>query len=298
MKINNLGYLLKEGFRGIFLRWFSSSAAVVVTMACLLIVGTCSILMYNVSHMVEKLNKTNEIIVYVDEDLSDAEAKSVGTDLNQVDNVYKAEFITREEALDDFKQDHDDNDALAGVQPEDLRYRFRVVLEDNSKMEQTVADIESIDGVVNISAPYALAKGFSALQNVLRVFSIAAIAVLLLISLVIISNTVKLAMYDRREEIAIMKMVGATNGFIRLPFVVQGFVLGMVGAGAAFGIEWLLYDLMLDKMRSIRALQMFEFVPFRELLMPMVFTFVAAGLFVGMLGSWTSIRKFMNASAK
>ena len=115
-----------------------------------------------------------------------------------------------------------------------------------------------------------------------------------MVSLLIISNTVKLAMYDRRDEIAIMKMVGATNGFIRLPFVVEGFSLGMIGAILAFGLEWLGYDAMLNKISSVDALQLFNFVPFQELLLPMVATFAAAGMFVGIVGSWTSIRKFMD----
>ena len=118
--------------------------------------------------------------------------------------------------------------------------------------------------------------------------------VLLVVSLLIISNTVKLAMYDRRDEIAIMKMVGATNGFIRLPFVVEGFSLGMIGAILAFGLEWLGYDAMIAKIGSVDALQLFNFVPFQELLLPMVATFAAAGMFVGIVGSWTSIRKFMD----
>ena len=125
--------------------------------------------------------------------------------------------------------------------------------------------------------------------------SLVVICVLLVVSLLIISNTVKLAMYDRREEIAIMKMVGATNGFIRLPFVVEGFTLGMLGAGIAFGLEWLMYNYMVDRIAQLDAsLQLFKFVPFTDLLIPMIATFAAAGFFVGVVGSWTSIRKFMN----
>ena len=120
------------------------------------------------------------------------------------------------------------------------------------------------------------------------------IAVLLVISVFIISNTIKLTTFDRRDEIAIMKMVGATNGFIRLPFVVEGFSLGMIGAILAFGLEWLGYDAMIAKIGSVDALQLFNFVPFQELLLPMVATFAAAGMFVGIVGSWTSIRKFMD----
>ena len=120
------------------------------------------------------------------------------------------------------------------------------------------------------------------------------ISVLLVVSLLIISNTVKLGMYDRRDEIAIMKMVGATNGFIRLPFVVEGFTLGMMGAGLAFGLEWLMYDTLVTRLAKADTLQLFSFVPFQQLLVPMIATFCAAGLFVGIVGSWTSIRKFMD----
>ena len=101
-------------------------------------------------------------------------------------------------------------------------------------------------------------------------------------------------MYDRKDEIAIMKMVGATNGFIRLPFVVEGFSLGMIGAILAFGTEWAGYDALVQKIGSVDSLQLFKFVPFQELLIPMVIVFAAAGMFVGIVGSWTSIRKFMN----
>ena len=132
------------------------------------------------------------------------------------------------------------------------------------------------------------------MQQVLQLASYAIIAVLLAVSLLIISNTVKLAMYDRKDEIAIMKMVGATNGFIRLPFVVEGFTLGMIGAALAFGMEWGLYDALVLKVAEVDSLQLFQFVPFQEVLIPMVSVFASAGLFVGVVGSWTSIRKFMN----
>ena len=294
MKINNFGYLIKEGIRGIFLHGFMSFAAICVTVACLLIVGSFSCLIYNVNIMVEDLNKTNQILVYIDSELSDAEAKSVGTKINKIDNVLQAKFVSREEALDNFIADHEGDSAFNGVEAEDLRHRFVVILEDNSLLEDTVKQIEQIEGVAKINAAYALAEGFSTLQNILHVVSVALIAVLLLVSLLIISNTVKLAMYDRRDQIAIMKMVGATNGFIRLPFVVEGFTLGMLSAAAAFGIEWLLYNALLNWLESADTLQLLSFVPFTELLVPMVVTFAAAGLFVGVVGSWTSIRKFLD----
>jgi cell division transport system permease protein len=244
--------------------------------------------------MVEDLNQTNEILAYVDSEMSDAEAKSIGTKINMLDNVLQSTFVSREEALADFVRDHQGDEAFNGVEAKDLRHRFVIVLEDNRLMQETDAAIKQVPGIVKTSAAYELAEGFSTLQDVLQIASIAVISVLLVVSLLIISNTVKLAMYDRKDEIAIMKMVGATNGFIRLPFVVEGFTLGMIGAALAFGLEWVMYDALVVRIAEVDSLQLFKFVPFNTLLIPMIITFAAAGMFVGIVGSWTSIRKFMD----
>ena len=294
MKISNIGYLIKEGFKGIFQHGFMSFAAVCVTVACLLIVGSFAILAYNLDVMVEDLNQTSEILVYIDSEMSDSDARSVGTQINMLDNVLQSTYVSREEALQNFVEDHENDPAFSGVQPQDLRHRFVVVLEDNSLMKQTDQQLKQIPGVAKTNAAFEMAEGFTTIQNVLHIASFAVIAVLLVVSLLIISNTVKLAMYDRRDEIAIMKMVGATNGFIRLPFVVEGFSLGMMGAILAFGLEWALYDALVNRVAEVDALQLFKFVGFQELLIPMVAVFVAAGFFVGIVGSWTSIRKFMD----
>ena len=295
MRINNLGYLIKEGLRGIFLHGFMSFAAVCVTVACLLIVGTFSSLIYNLNIMVEDLNMTNEVVAYVDENLSDAEARSVGTQINRIGNVLESNFVDRETALQNFIADYENPAAFEGVESDTLQHRFVIVLKDNRLLDQTVESLSAVAGVVEVKALHELAKGFSTIQDVLHMVSLVVIVVLLIVSLLIISNTVKLAMYDRREEISIMKMVGATNGFIRLPFVVEGFTLGMLGAAIAFGLEWLMYNYMVERISELDAsLQLFKFVPFDELLIPMIATFAAAGFFVGVVGSWTSIRKFMN----
>ena len=294
MKINNIGYLLKEGIRGIFLHGFMSFAAICVTVACLLIVGSFSSLIYNLSIIVEDLNKTNEVMVYIDTELSLAEAKSLGSQINAIENVQKATFVTREEALEAFVQEHQNDAAFSGVDATDLRHRYEVILVDNDKMHETVDTIGNITGVAKISAEYELAEGFSTIQNILNIATIAVTAVLLVVSLLIISNTVKLAMYDRKDEIAIMKMVGATNGFIRLPFVIEGFVLGMIGAAVAFFAEWGMYNLLLAQIESASTLRFFNLVPFTQIMWPIAGIFALAGLFVGVVGSWTSIRKFMD----
>lgn len=295
MRINNFGYLIKEGVKSVFKHGFMSFAAICVTVACLLLVGIFASVMYNLNIMVEDLNQTNEILVYIDETLPDSEAESLETYIRAMDNIYSAEFVHRDQALEDFLMEHGDDPVFSGLEASTLRHRVVVVLEDNDLMKETVEDLYKVHGVAEISAHYELAEGFTMIQDMLEVVFVLVLTALLAVSLLIISNTVKMAMYSRQNEIAIMKMVGATKGFIRLPFVVQGFLLGMLGAGLAFVAEWWLYDAMLDKLKVMDTLNMFSFVPFQQLMVPMIFVFAAAGMFVGVVGSWSSIRKFLNA---
>ena len=293
MKINNLIYLLKEGIKSIFLHGFMSFAAVCVTLACLLIVGLYAGVMYNVNILVTELNRTNEVVVYTDESLTESEAHSIESQIRPMDNILSATFVTREQALQEFIADHEGDSAFSGVDAETLRHRVVVTLEDNSKMEQTLDELMKIHGVADIAAAHRLAKGFSTIQNVLQVVFVAVLTVLAVVSLLIISNTIRIAMYDRRDEIAIMRMVGATNGFIRLPFVVEGFILGMVSGGGAFALVWYLYDFMVEGLKTSDTLQIFTFVPFDELKLSMILLCVSGGLLVGIVGSWTSIRRFL-----
>ena len=291
MKKNNIGYLLREGFRGVFLHGFMSFAAVCVTVACLIIMGTFSLVLYNVHVMIVDLEKENQVLVYIDEDYSEAEAKSVGSRINLISNVHEAKFVSREQALDNFVGKQSDTTAFNGVDASILRDRYEVTVEDNSLLEQTVAEIEKIDGVAEVNAYYEIANGFQSLQKVLNIASMVIIIVLFVVSLFIISNTVKLAMYSRSEEIAIMKMVGATNS--RLPFVVEGFILGMLGAVIAFFLEWGLYDFLQAKIAVVDTLRLFQIVPFAEVIELVAISYALTGFAVGVVGSLLSIRKFL-----
>jgi cell division transport system permease protein len=293
MRINNLPYLLKEGIRGLFIHGLQSFSAWAVTVFSLLITGAFMCLAYNINIMVDDLNKTNEVIVYIDESYEKSEAQSVGTEISNVPNVHSRTFISREEALEAFIKENGDNEAFAGVEAEDLRHRFVVVLEDNRLIEKTVKQLEELEGVDKVSAAFELAKGFATIKDIIIAASLVIAAVLLFVTLVIIFNTVKLATHERREEIAIMKMVGATNGFIRCPFVVEGMTLGITGALAALGVEWLLYNTVANKVSQMDTLKMFNFVPFTDMLLLVATVFAGAGLFVGIVGGWISIRKFL-----
>ena len=292
--MKNFGYFFKEGARSMFSHGFMSFAAIGVTVACLLIMGTFSLVAYNANENLADLQKENAMVAFVDDSLTESKAKALQSDLEKVDNVADCTFVSRQEARDAYVAEYDEDDMYKDLQPEVFRHRYVIHVTDPDQIMATRDAVEQVPGIAKARADEAVANGFVTVRNVAGVISIALIAILLLVSVFIISNTIKLTTFDRRDEIAVMKMVGATNGFIRLPFVVEGFSLGMIGAILAFGLEWLGYDAMIAKIGSVDALQLFNFVPFQELLLPMVATFAAAGMFVGIVGSWTSIRKFMD----
>ncbi len=290
---NNLGYYLREGVRGMFLHGFMSFASICVIVACLIIMGSFCLILVNLDHLVTELEQENEILVYIDESLSEASAKSVGSQINMIANVNESVFVSREQALVDYVAEQENPELFSGVDSSTFRHRFRVTLVDISIMEATVSEIETIEGVAYVSAHYEIQRGFMTLQNILNVASFAIIAILLVVSLFIISNTVKLALYDRQEEIAIMKMVGATNGFVRGPFVIEGFLLGILGAGIAFVLQWGIYDLLVTKLASVDTMGLISMLPFEDMLYPMLIAFGIIGFVVGVFGSLLSIRKFL-----
>ena len=295
MKKNNIGYLLREGFRGVFLHGFMSFAAICVTVACLIIMGSFCLILYNTSAMVKELEQENEMLVYIDESYSEAKAKSVGSQINLITNVRSATFVSREQALRGLSSttQNDRGPASTGLDPDTLRDRYVVTVEDNSLLQQTYDKLTQIEGVAEVKAHFEIAQGFQTVQNVLNIASLVIVTVLFVVSLFIISNTVKLAMYSRSEEIAIMKMVGATNAFIRLPFVVEGFIIGIIAAAAAFFLEWGLYDFVLTKIQQLDTLKLFVLTPFTDVIEIVAIAYALTGFLVGVFGSLLSIRKFL-----
>ena len=283
MKKNNIGYLLREGFRGVFLHGFMSFAAICVTVACLIIMGSFCLILYNTNAMVKELEQENEMLVYIDESYSEAKAKSVGSQINLITNVRSATFVSRDQALDDFVETLNDPDAFAGLDPDTLRDRYVVTVEDNSLLKQTYDKLTQIEGVAEVIAHFEIAEGFQTVQNVLNIASLVIVTVLFVVSLFIISNTVKLAMYSRSEEIAIMKMVGATNAFI----------IGIIAAAAAFFLEWGLYDFVLTKIQQLDTLKLFVLTPFTDVIEIVAIAYALTGFLVGVFGSLLSIRKFL-----
>lgn len=280
-----------EGLRAMFKHGFMSFAAICITVACLVIVNSFALIAYDMNLMVDEVQNQTRIVVCIDETYTQAESKSVGSELNLVDNVANAEFVSREQALADFIGDSDAS-LFEGLNPDSMRDQFVITLEDNSLVEQTQSALAKVKGVADVYADVEVANALGTIRTVLYVASFAIAAVLLIVSLIIISNTIRLAMLDRKEEIGIMKMVGATNSFIRLPFVIEGFLLGLFGSVISFFLEWGLYEVLRSAVLETD-LQVLIVVPFTEVIVPMALICGCAGFFIGIFGSLMSIRRFL-----
>lgn len=292
MKRFNLGYYIKEGVRAIFTHGFMSFAAVCMIVACLLIMGTFSLVAINLEHNLSKLEDENEFIVYLDETLGEDEARALQSTIEAIPNVSEATFVTREEALEHFLEDKEE-EIFSLMPAERLRHRFHVHVDDIELLRGTVQQVVSLPAVVNYNAAFEVADGFVAARNVAGGIAVVLIAVLFLISLFIISNTIKLATFTRREEIAIMKMCGATDAFVRWPFVFEGLILGLLGAAAAFFLQWGVYRLLFDSLGTGSVLSFIEIVSFESMRLHILGIFAGAGVVIGVGGSLLAIRRFL-----
>ncbi len=293
MKLNSIGYLIKSGFKGIFSHGLMSFATVAIITACLIIMGAFSLLVVNINDMIAGLeDESNVVVAFIDENLSREEAVALEPAILAVPNVDSAQFVTREEAAEDFQADYDE--ALFDVITDDtFRDRYVVQLQDISLMEQTRTDLYAVDGVAKVNAHLEYAEGFITARNIVSVISLILIVILIVVSFFIMTNTIKLATFTRREEIAIMKMVGASNGFIRCPFIVEGLVLGLLGGALAFLAEWGLYGLVSSSLLGGLTGTFFSVVPFSAVMWPLLAAFLGVGVLVGVFGGSSAIRNYL-----
>lgn len=292
MRRHEVNYFFTEGVRGIFLHGFMSFAAVGVIVACLIIMGSFALVAVNLRAAIGQMERSNEIIAYVDDGLSYAQANSVGNRINEMDNVLRAEFVSREDAFSQYVEKIGE-EAAYGLDASILQHRFRITLVDLSLAGETVRSIKDVPGIEDVQYSSDLVSTLLNLRRVVDMLSLLLIAVLLVISVFIMSNTIKLATFDRREEIGIMRIVGATKAFVRWPFVVEGFILGSLSGIVAFFLQWAVYNWVGSSVLS-RITQL-PLVPFGTLLLPLLGVFVLTGFLVGVGGSVLTIRKFLRA---
>ncbi len=293
MKSNKFGYLIHEGFKSIVTHGFMSFATVTIIVACLVIMGSFTLIAVNVASMLDDLESENEMIAYVEETLTEEEARALQSEIEYISNVSSCEFVTREQAMEEFASQYDDDSLFEDVDSSVFRHRFIIYLNDISLMEDTKDAVEDITGIAKVSAYLEVAEGFVTVRNVMSAVSLVLIVVLVVVCVFIMSNTVKLATYSRRDEIAIMKMVGASNWFIRFPFVVEGLVLGLLGGLLAYFLEWGIYDVVANRIMSGLMGSLLSVVSFSAMSLYVLVIYLAVGLVVGVFGSSVAIRNYL-----
>ena len=270
-----------------------SFAAVTVIAACLLIIAIFGLVAYNIGVLIDGLASQNEIAVFVDENLSREEAQALQQSLESVPNVESVTFVPKEEAFDIYLEMLGEDAYIMEDLREDnpLRDEYRIVMKDVALHDETVEALKEVVGIAAANSEKEISDKLMQMQRIVNAVSYTLVALLGAVSIFIISNTVRLAMFARREEISIMKMVGATDGFIRIPFIVEGMTLGLMAGLVAFFAQWGVYDYITEKL--VESSGIYITVAISEIWSMLLPIMLASGIVIGILGSVLTIRKFL-----
>ena len=291
MKLSSFKYLLKEGFKNLWSNRLMTFASVGVLVCCLVIMGSAAVLSVNVSKILGWTDSQNVALFYLAPEATLEEAEDIKAQIDKNGNVTECRLVTKEEGLLTQQEYLGDKELLeALLEDNPLSHSFEVTIKDLAKYEQTINEIKGITDFYSIHDQQDFAKKLTGFRNIIMIAGMWIIALLLIVSLFIIVNTIKLAMYIRKLEISIMKSVGATNMFVRFPFLIEGALIGIIAGLLSLGIVWYAY-------RSVSGL-VFEalevsVVPFSQLGWQLFGGFVAFGFFVGVVGSLITIRKYL-----
>ena len=289
--MSGFGYLIREGFRSIWSNRIMSIASICVLVSCLVLTGAAELISVNIEKEVDSVGKTNETTVYIKDGASDLEAVYIRKNLEKLDNITSVRFYPKEDAINEFKDSlpeavfenvNGDNNPLPDA--------YIIAMDDLSKYDQTIDAILKVDGVDSINNRSELARKLTDISNLVSYIRLAIVVALTIISLFIIANTIRTTMYSRRFEISIMKSVGATNAFVRLPFVVEGMVLGFISAIIGTGVLYVVYE---GVMSAVNSFVKISTIPFSDVYLQVGGIFIVAGVVIGAFGSFISMRKYL-----
>ena len=293
MSLSKGTYLIREGFRSIKTHGFMSFASVTIITACLIIMGSISLLSLNIDALIADLEQQNEVVAFVDESITEeADAATLESSILSVGNVSAADFVSRDSAMNSFMSKYDDR-LMEGIDSSVFRHRFVIHLVDISQMADTKTQLEALPGIAKVNAQIEYADRFVRVRNIVSVVSLILTVILVFVSFFIMSNTIKLTTYGRREEIAIMKMVGATNSFIRTPFIIEGLILGILGGLFGFLAVWGIYSLLNSSLLDTLTGSFLSLVPFRTVMMPLLLAYLGIGVLIGVFGGVNAIRNYL-----
>lgn len=300
MKASGVKYLIGQGVENIWKNRMMAFASFCVLLVSLLLVGMSVLFYMNITSIIGGVEDKNEVIVYMNEGTTDQELAEFQTELEQIDNISSISFYSKEEAFQDLKKSMSDYEVLFDSLGDDnpLLDGFRLQISDISKISTTIDEIDQLNHIYSIRAPMDFVNILTELRKIVTVVFSVIIAALIVISLVIVSNATKASVFARREEIQIMKYVGATNSFIRIPFFIECMITGLLAGCIALAVTWFGYDSMVNLLTGqvdiLSVIGMGSIIPFRDLAWEVAAAYLGAGMLFGAFGSMISMRKHLN----
>lgn len=298
MRLSTLFYLLKQGLKNIYRNKMFSLASIATMTACIFLFGVFFALGFNFRHIVRVAEEGVGVTVFFDETLTQEQIQEIGKTIEQRSEVLQMKFVSAEETWEEYQQVYfKDNPNLAEGFKDDNPLagsaHYEIYLKSVEKQNELVSYLESLEGVRKVNHSDVVAKTLTDVNMIIAYISVAVIVILLAVAVFLIGNTITVGIAVRREEIAIMKLIGATDVFVRSPFIIEGIVIGLVGSSIPLVIIYVLYNKVIQFMAEKFSILSLEFLPVGQIFGYLVPIALAIGLGVGLFGSITTIRKHL-----
>lgn len=293
MKLSSMGYLIKEGFKNIWNNRMMSLASVVVLVSCLIITGAASLISLNVSTLISKIGDDNELTIYLEYGLSDIDSIKLGPEIKKIQNIESCTYYSREEAIKEYKKTLGNIYESMQGDGNPFGNAYKVQLKDLAKYKDTVKQIKQISGVETVSDRSDIASKLTKLNYFVTLVGFWVVLILGIVTLFIISNTIKMTMYSRRYEISIMKSVGATNAFVRIPFIIEAMMIGLISGLLASGVIIAIYNPVRDAASGVVRLIGNSTLSVEKIWLPTLLLMSGVGVLIGIVGGFISISKYL-----
>ena len=293
MKLSNFRYLVRQGFDNVWKNRVMAFASFCVLLVSLLLVGIAVLFYININSVIGGIEQKNEVIIYLNDDITDTRIAEMDTELKAMANVSEVVFYSREQAFSDMRANSKHPEVYDSLDENPLPDAYRIRVTDISQIQETVAKTKAMPDVFDVKSPDTFVDLLTAIRRVVTLVAIAIIIALLIVSMVIISNTTRASVFARRREISIMQSVGATKAFIRLPFFIEGMVNGFLAGTFATLLTWFSYDSLVNLLSRFNVLSAIGFgniIPYNKVAVPITLSYVLAGALIGALGSVLSTR--------
>ena len=289
----NIGYFFSQAFKGIWRNGLMSLAAITVLLSCLVLMGSFSLLVYNVNVNIEEVAKLNEIVVIVNTEATDEEVEALSAKIHALDNVANVVFVSKEEGLESERSRYEEYSYLFEEIAEEnpLPDVFKITYEDNSRVANLVYALGKFDHVSKVNNRTDIANDIESIKSGVSFIFIWFLAILFVVSIFIIINTIKIGVESRSREISAMRYIGATNFFMTTPFIIEGIIIGLVSGGFGYVLQSILYNTICDAMSG--EYKMIAIAPLSEVQMYLLPGFIIIGVVAGMVGSGISLRRYM-----